>query len=119
MNIECTKKQGITTVVLKESRLDAVNASELKQSIIRSIDASPSNIILDMSKLTFMDSTGLSVLIFIEKQMRFHDQEWVIFGASCSIVEFLELTRMDQVFLLMFDLDSAKKLLMKQQANCV
>jgi anti-sigma B factor antagonist len=57
-----TSEQGARTVVLVRGELDLATAPALEQAVTEGLDAG-GEVVVDLRELTFMDSTGLRVLV--------------------------------------------------------
>jgi anti-sigma B factor antagonist len=80
-----------------ESRITADVASRFKQDLIEYVTSGNRMIVLDMSEVTFIDSSGLGALIGTLKVMG-NDGELVLCGARDSVASMFKLTRMNKVF---------------------
>jgi anti-sigma B factor antagonist len=58
-----------TTVVSVEGELDLSTAPRLKAVLIESLDAGSERIVVDLSRVTFIDSTALAVLVGVNKRL--------------------------------------------------
>jgi len=83
-------------VSLKEKRLDAVIAASFREALVERIDQGQRNIVLDMSQVSFMDSSGLGAVVFILKHLG-HRGRLHICGVTPGVMAVLKLTRMDRV----------------------
>ena len=106
MNFLINNEENITTVKVDETRLDASVAPDFKQKMEDIINEGNDQIILDISKITFMDSSSLGAMVAVLKAMGSHGK-LVIQGASGVVLELFKLTRMDRVFTLKEDAESA------------
>ena len=80
-------------IVRMKGDLDVVNSDDFKRWIIDHLIASgKKNIVLDMSKLNYMDSSGLGVIISIQKHCKLNGGALTIFGLNEQIRKLLELT---------------------------
>ena len=68
MKIEQTRDNSTLTLAL-EGRLDTITAPELEQALKESLD-SAQELIMDFSKLDYISSAGLRVLLSAHKTMR-------------------------------------------------
>jgi anti-sigma B factor antagonist len=57
-----------------------------------------SSITLDLSRVTFLDSTGLGVLITALKRCRSAEGDLVLVTAQPNVLKVLEITGLDDVF---------------------
>jgi anti-sigma B factor antagonist len=80
-----------------ESRIAADVASRFKQDLIEYVTKGNRMIVLDMSEVTFIDSSGLGALIGTLKVMG-NDGELVLCGTRDSVASMFKLTRMNKVF---------------------
>jgi anti-sigma B factor antagonist len=83
-------------VSLKEKRLDAVIAASFREALVERIDQGQRNIVLDMTGVNFMDSSGLGAVVFILKHLG-HKGRLHICGVTPGVMAVLRLTRMDRV----------------------
>ena len=72
------------------------------------ISSGNNQLILDISRLSFMDSSSLGAMVSVLKQIG-GTGKMVIFGASGAVLELFKLTRMDRIFTLTNDLETAKQ----------
>jgi anti-sigma B factor antagonist len=88
---------GILVVKVLESRIVADIAPQFKADLIAYVQHGNKRIILDLSDVTFIDSSGLGALIGTLKAVG-SDGELVFCGAHGAVVSMFKLTRMDKVF---------------------
>jgi anti-sigma B factor antagonist len=84
-----------------ERRIAADVAPRLKEALIALVSKGNRRIVLDLSDVTFIDSSGLGALISSLKAIG-GDGELVLSGACEAVVSMFKLTRMNKVFR-MFD----------------
>jgi anti-sigma B factor antagonist len=61
---------GSTAVVTVTGELDLSNSAQLFECLHDAIDSGVSEVILDVAGLTYMDSTGLSILVGAHKRLK-------------------------------------------------
>ena len=108
MKINLQQDNGLTTATLNETRLDASVAPEFKATMEDIISSGNNQLILDISQLTFMDSSSLGAMVAVLKQIG-GTGRMVILGASGAVLELFKLTRMDRIFTLTTDMETAKQ----------
>ncbi len=96
MNIEVQDATGVLVVKILDRRLDAHGAPDLKARVGNEIGKGAARIVLDLTDVEFVDSTGLGAILSILK--RLPGQTLVLAGCRPPIVELLKLTRLDRVF---------------------
>jgi len=86
------ESSGDRTLVTLSGELDAATASFLydKLSDLEVQDAH--NVVLDLAQVTFMDSTGLAVIVTEHKRMRHSDGTLTIFSPPSSVRRLFEIT---------------------------
>jgi anti-anti-sigma factor len=103
MDITTTELHGYTMIHLNFERLDIVNMQETKEQL-HSIILEKNHIVLDMQKVTFVDSSGLSVLIGTLKQVTAKESGSLkLCGLTNQPIELLELTQLHSVFTIVED----------------
>jgi anti-sigma B factor antagonist len=97
MNFETTQNGVITHLLLSDARLDAAHAIQFKEGIRAIADNGADYILLDMTNIEFMDSSGLGALVSVMKYMGV-EKKLEITGLTPVVEKVFKLTRMDEVF---------------------
>lgn len=84
-------------VVRPRGELDLATAPAFRQSLVDAIDSGAVRVVVDMSEVTFIDSTGLGVLVGAIKRARASGAELVALSAAPSIRKVFEITGIDHV----------------------
>ena len=87
-----------THVVQAEGQIDLYSAPELKEGVWRVIDAGKTRVIVDLTGVTFIDSTGLGVLIGALKRVRARRGTLALVVTDYDIERLFELTGLDGTF---------------------
>jgi anti-anti-sigma factor len=96
MNIQ--SKDGQTAVVTGLEELVASNAAQVRDEIRAALPASCLCLDIDMSTLTFLDSSGLGALISLHKTLRARNGTLRLLKPAPNVRQVLELTRLQRVF---------------------
>jgi anti-sigma B factor antagonist len=96
------------TVVL-HGRLNAVSAPELKARLKQLLQGGSAQLIVDLSGVAFVDSSGLSALISGLKSAREAGGYLKLAGLNEQVGSIFRLTRLDRVFEMYPDVDAALK----------
>jgi len=96
MNISLNPTDGIA-VILIEGRLTATGAPRLRQSVDEAVAAGLPRIVIDMSRLEFIDSSGIGALIGGLKTARLADGDLRIAAVPEAVRRVLKLTNLDRV----------------------
>lgn len=96
---EMTVPQVSGVPVLKvRGEIDVASAQDFHASISDIIGGGPEVVIVDMSEVSFIDSTGLGVLVSAEKETREAGKDLRLVVTQPQIMKLLELTGLDEVF---------------------
>lgn len=90
-----------TTVVVSfpQSNLDASNVKSFRD-VMQPIMAANNNVLLDMSALSFVDSSGLGALLSCLRSMNGKSGALRLFGLTRPVLALFELVRMHRIFLI-------------------
>ena len=101
------RMEGNTLVVkILAARLDAASAPEVKRRIGDWIRSGHRRLVLDVSDVEFIDSSGLHTLVFALKQLGSY-QDLAICGPRDAVVNMFKLTRLYQIFNIFSDSEKA------------
>jgi anti-sigma B factor antagonist len=102
------RKVGTNIVVeVHETRLGADKTAAFKEVVGRyREDSDSASIILDLSQVVFIDSSGLGAILSILKRMP-KGTELIICGATEPVMSMFKLTRLDRVFSMRATVDDA------------
>ncbi|MBT5709116.1 MAG: STAS domain-containing protein [Verrucomicrobia bacterium] len=90
--------QDTILVVSGIQELTAVNATEAKTKIKEALNEVHTRIDVDLSSTSFIDSSGLGVLIGLHKAMVSKNGSIRIVNPTDSVQQVLELTRLHRLF---------------------
>jgi anti-sigma B factor antagonist len=93
--IETAGTVAITAVPVEE--LDAGNVAEFKRGIAPVLEAQ-TNLVLDLSRLRFVDSSGLGAFISCLRKLNAKGGDLKLCGMSKQVRAVFELVRMHRVF---------------------
>ncbi|UIJ70430.1 STAS domain-containing protein [Aurantimonas sp. HBX-1] len=101
-------QHGVRVVRVAGKRIDAARAPEFRSEMNALIDEGPHQIVLDLEGVDFVDSSGLGAIVSGLKRLGPRG-DLAIAAASGSVARLFALTRMDKVFPLHQDVDTAVK----------
>ena len=88
---------GTTPLVSVAGELDAVAAPQLDDALAPLLaDADGGGLVLDLSEVTFLDSSGLGVCIKAVKGVRAHGGEVALVVTAPRVLKVLEITGIDK-----------------------
>ena len=91
-------KDSQSTVVTGLVELVAVNAAQVRDEIRAALPSTSLCLDLDLSTMTFLDSSGLGTLISLHKTMRTRNGTVRLIKPAPNVQQILELTRLHRVF---------------------
>ncbi|MCL9774821.1 STAS domain-containing protein [Vibrio methylphosphonaticus] len=95
MKYDISNSDLFTVIQVKEERFDAALATSFCQTIEGIQSEIQPNLLLDVSEVTFMDSSGLGAMMQIYKLLR--DKQIFLVGATQPVCDLFKLTRMDRL----------------------
>lgn len=98
MNIKTIESNGYTKITIMKERFDVASMQEIKEEISKIIETKH-KILLDMSIVTFLDSSGLSVLIGVLKTLnKIDNSDLKLCELREQPAELMEITQLYNVF---------------------
>ncbi|EOR26219.1 anti-sigma factor antagonist [Cytobacillus oceanisediminis] len=93
MNIIIDVKEKELDVEVKVSgEIDAYTAPKLRERIYSFSEQEGIKMIIDLSDVNYMDSTGLGVFVGIFKNVRANNGEFKLIGLSSRLIRLFEIT---------------------------
>jgi anti-anti-sigma factor len=84
--------EGPRHSLILSGELDMVSAAELEAAISSLCKRGTSQLVLDLSQLTFMDVTGLRIVLFAKELCEWHRCEFALVPGPSSVQRVFELT---------------------------
>lgn len=91
-------REGEQTIVHVEGEIDVYTAPALRERLDDEIDRGNHRLVVDLTGVTFMDSTGLGVLVGRLKQIRLHDGSMRLVCTHDRVLKVFAITGLDKVF---------------------
>jgi len=108
MNLFAEAVGGALVVQVDEERIDAAIAMRFKDKM-REVTAQPApRVVLDMSRVEFLDSSGLGAVVAVMKSLA-PNRRLELAGLTPNVAKVFQLTRMDTVFRIHPDIASATR----------
>ena len=87
-----------TYVISLTGEVDLYTAPEFKQQLLDVIAKGGTNVVVDLTDTTFIDSTTLGVLVGGVKRLRTNDGRLALVCSDRNITKIFEITGLDRVF---------------------
>lgn len=97
MDISATHSPQGLVIRVNEARLDAAVAIEFKEGVRAAAEAAGTPVILDLSQVGFLDSSGLGAVVAVMKLLG-PDRPLHLAGLTPAVAKVFRLTRMDSIF---------------------
>ena len=100
-------KRPRPNVLQLEGEIDLHVSPEVAESLRTMIAKKPRAVVVDLAKVTYIDSSGLAVLIEGMQNVQEYDGKFALANVQESVQHIFEIARLDQVFQIFPDVDSA------------
>ena len=97
MQISCEETGGTMVARVCEDRVDAAVAIHFKERMREILQKPSERIVLDMSRVDFLDSSGLGAVVAVMK-LAGPERRLELAALTPTVQKVFRLTRMDQVF---------------------
>ena len=95
------------SVVSLRGEIDVYTAPRLRQALIDLVEGGATDIVVDMTKVDFLDSTGLGVLVGGLKRVKSKEGELRLVVTAERIMKIFDITGLSKVFPMYGSLDEA------------
>lgn len=101
------KRIGKIVTVELEGVLELGQEARLKEALLHLVPTDSANLLLDLSKLSFIDSACLGGLISVARFLREKGGDLKLLNPQLDVTSILQITRLDKVFSIFSNLDEA------------
>lgn len=92
------RTEGDTTVLDVAGEVDVYTAPKLREKLVELVSDGHYNLLVDMTKVEFLDSTGLGVLVGGLKRVRSHNGSLELVCNQERILKIFRITGLTKVF---------------------
>ena len=111
MDFIINQKDLTAIVKTNVEKLNATNASDLKGELAVLNKKSINNIVIDMSKTKYCDSSGLSAILLANRLCKDTNGKFVLCGLQTNVQKLIEIAQLDRVLSITKDEDAALELI--------
>ena len=104
MKISSRSQQDVAVVTVG-GEIDLYTAPQLRDELVGTLEDGARRLVVDMSRVEFCDSTGISVLLSAMKRSRDKGGDLELVAPKPAVVKVLEVTGLNEVFVIHSDLD--------------
>jgi anti-sigma B factor antagonist len=95
------------TVVSVYGELDVATAPDMREQLIELVNEGRAHLVLDLSGVDFLDSTGLGMIVSALKRARTHGGDLRLVSTESRITRLFEITGLDRAVPLLPTVDAA------------
>lgn len=95
------------TVVTVTGEIDVFSSPRLREMLLDVIDNGADHLVVDLGEVTFLDSTGLGVLVGIYHRLRARSGSMTFVGANDRVRRVFHVTQLTKIFELHDSLEDA------------
>lgn len=100
MNFKISQEEKFTTIQSNVEKLDATNAPELKSELVVLNKAGVNNIVLDLAKTRYCDSSGLSAILTANRLCKDTNGQFVLCGLQENVLKMIGIAQLDKVLVI-------------------
>lgn len=89
-----------TSLIRINGSIELVNVNDIKYEIGILLEKGIVKLLLDFSKVEYVDSSGLGMLVSIKKKVNQKDGEIILFSLQKAVKRIVELTDLDKLFVI-------------------
>ena len=97
MNLTKETRGKVTILRLQDERLDHLISSNLKAELLQLAQEKDSNLLLDLDKVEFADSSGLGAILFGIRQMRIAEGALKLVNLQPRVLALIKIAKLDNV----------------------
>ncbi|MEP6778041.1 MAG: STAS domain-containing protein [Chthoniobacterales bacterium] len=90
-----------------EGEIDLHVSPQVAASLAGMVEQKPKRLVVDLSRVTYIDSSGLAVLIEAMQNVEAYGGKFLLAGLQENVRPIFEMARLDQVFVIFPHVDSA------------
>jgi anti-anti-sigma factor len=113
MKFSVDHENGLAIFHLHESRLDSSNSAEVKSEFLILCQSKIEVLILNLSEVTFCDSSGLSAILLAERQLRERDGGLIVVDTNGKVRSLFEIAKLSDIIPLVSTIDEARDLIIE------
>ena len=98
MNFKTENIDNFVIFTILENTLEGKSASDLKSQMLIVAQPDINALIIDLSNIVVIDSTGLGALLLAYRQLKDHNIPIVLIGVQDFVNNLLEITRIKDIF---------------------
>ena len=106
MEHQTRTERGVTVLEL-QGDVDVAQGIALRDVLGALLDGDPSPLVVDLTGVRFLDSSGVGLLVTSHRRCEELDRPFAVAGAADAVLRTLQLTRTDRILTVHATLDDA------------
>ena len=91
-------EDGKHKVIALKGELDLYKTGKLKRELLEAIGDEVSSLVMDMTELKYMDSSGIALMAFLQKHVKGKGGTFAFLSVNSEIMNVLKLAALDNFF---------------------
>jgi anti-anti-sigma factor len=100
-------KKGEILILELNGRLDTITSNNLEKRFLSVLDREEKKVVVDCSKLEYVSSAGLRVLLMVSKRLRVSNGKIVLSSLKDQVKEVFDIAGFSPIFTMFHSLDEA------------
>ena len=105
--IKDVQKTPEGTIVVLSGDIDLRQAPTFHAALVEIVSERPRRLILDLSEVPYMDSSGVGTLVEIFRRVTAYKGKMILFGLNPRVRSVFEITKLDKFFTIVESRDQA------------
>lgn len=105
MKVKVKRIDGDRAYLCASGEIDLYNVSDFKKELFKHTDGSYGEVIIDLSGVTYMDSSGIGALVAGHKKMKNASGKFYLLNIHEDVFNILKLATLDKFFNILEDED--------------
>ncbi|MCK4342200.1 MAG: STAS domain-containing protein [Phycisphaerae bacterium] len=108
LQVNTTTASGVPLVSVR-GEIDLRSSPILRESLLESAAKLSGPLLIDLSEVSYMDSSGVGTLVFVKREIERSGRRLVLIGLQPRVRSVLEITHLDKFFTIVQSLDEVPK----------
>ena len=106
MPVKAENKNGLMVCYI-DGEIDINSSPDIKKSFDKLISKKTPKIVINLARVTYVDSSGLATLVEVLKKMKAYGGRMRLVNLSAKIRSLFEITKLEKLFEIMSDEEEA------------
>jgi anti-anti-sigma factor len=117
MNLSIEKSDQFSVILVEDEKLNSMNAPELKSELVVLNSQGVANIIVDLSAVKFVDSSGLSAILIGNRLCSSSNGSFVITKLQENVLKLIKISQLDNILSITPTMEEAKDLIVLESVE--